>query len=79
MVAPYVQVDHAHFGGVLRRRRLLAPLFLITVATIDLPNLPKNAHERLFWTLTLRKQPLPRERWYWWAANGRTAQRGARR
>ena len=34
---------------------LLAILFLIIVATIDLPNLPKNAHERLFWTLTARE------------------------
>ncbi len=34
---------------------LLAVLFLIIVATIDLPNLPKNAHERLFWTLTVRE------------------------
>jgi uncharacterized membrane protein len=34
---------------------LLALLFLIIVATIDLPNLPKHAHERLFWTLTLRE------------------------
>jgi uncharacterized membrane protein len=34
---------------------LLALLFLIIVATIDLPNLPANAHERLFWTLTVRE------------------------
>src|ERR1700740_2271308 len=34
---------------------LLALLFLIIVATIDLPNLPKNVHERLFWTLTVRE------------------------
>jgi uncharacterized membrane protein len=34
---------------------LLALLFLIIVATIDLPNLPKNLHERLFWTLTVRE------------------------
>ena len=34
---------------------LLALLFLTIVATIDLPNLPKNAHERLFWTLTMRE------------------------
>jgi uncharacterized membrane protein len=34
---------------------LLALLFLIIVATIDLPNLPKHAHERLFWTLTVRE------------------------
>jgi uncharacterized membrane protein len=34
---------------------LLALLFLTIVATIDLPNLPKNVHERLFWTLTVRE------------------------
>ena len=34
---------------------LLALLFLIIVATIDLPNLPQHIHERLFWTLTVRK------------------------
>jgi uncharacterized membrane protein len=34
---------------------LLALLFLIIVVTIDLPNLPKGAHERLFWTLTVRE------------------------
>ena len=34
---------------------LLALLFLIIVATIDLPNLPRNVHERLFWTLTVRE------------------------
>jgi uncharacterized membrane protein len=34
---------------------LLAVLFLIIVATIDLPNLPKHVHERLFWTLTVRE------------------------
>ncbi len=34
---------------------LLALLFLIIVATIDLPNLPKQVHERLFWTLTFRE------------------------
>ncbi len=33
----------------------LALLFLIIVATVDLPNLPKHAHERLFWTLTVRE------------------------
>ena len=35
--------------------RLLALLFLIIVATIDLPNLPANLHDRLFWTLTVRE------------------------
>jgi uncharacterized membrane protein len=34
---------------------LLALLFLIIVATIDMPNLPPHAHERLFWTLTFRE------------------------
>jgi len=34
---------------------LLAAFFLIIVATIDLPNLPGNAHDRLFWTLTARE------------------------
>jgi uncharacterized membrane protein len=34
---------------------LLALLFLIIVVTIDLPGLPKNLHERLFWTLTVRE------------------------
>jgi uncharacterized membrane protein len=34
---------------------LLALLFLIIVATIDLPNLPSHVHERLFWTLTVRE------------------------
>jgi uncharacterized membrane protein len=34
---------------------LLSLLFLIIVATIDLPNLPPHIHERLFWTLTVRE------------------------
>ena len=34
---------------------LIALLFLIIVATIDLPNLPGHTHERLFWTLTVRE------------------------
>ena len=34
---------------------LLALLFLIIVVTIDLPNVPRNLHERLFWTLTVRE------------------------
>jgi len=34
---------------------LLALLFLIIVATVDLPNLPKHIHERLFWTLAVRE------------------------
>ena len=34
---------------------LLALFFLIIVTTIDLPNLPKHVHERLFWTLTVRE------------------------
>jgi len=34
---------------------LLALLFLIIVATIDLPNLPRASHNRFFWTLTVRE------------------------
>ncbi len=34
---------------------LLALLFLIIVATIDLPNLPKASHNRFFWILTVRE------------------------
>ncbi len=34
---------------------LLAVFFLIIVTIVDLPNLPKAAHERLFWTLTVRE------------------------
>jgi uncharacterized membrane protein len=34
---------------------LLALALLIIVATIDLPNLPRHLHERLFWTLTVRE------------------------
>ena len=34
---------------------LLALLFLIIVATIDLPNLPTQAADRFFWTLTMRE------------------------
>lgn len=34
---------------------LLALLFLIIVATIDVPGLLVHAHERLFWTLTVRE------------------------
>jgi uncharacterized membrane protein len=34
---------------------LLAVLFLIIVVTVDLPNLPKHLHERLFWTLVFRE------------------------
>jgi uncharacterized membrane protein len=35
--------------------RLLALLFLIIVATIDLPNLPAKLYDRLFWTLAVRE------------------------
>jgi uncharacterized membrane protein len=35
--------------------RLLALLFLIIVATVDLPNLPASLHDRLFWTLAVRE------------------------
>lgn len=34
---------------------LTALMMLIIVGTIDLPQLPKGAHERLFWTLTVRE------------------------
>jgi uncharacterized membrane protein len=34
---------------------LLSLFFLIIVVTVDLPNLPKDLHERLFWTLTVRE------------------------
>ena len=34
---------------------LLALFFLIIVAIVDLPSLPKELHERLFWTLTVRE------------------------
>jgi uncharacterized membrane protein len=34
---------------------LLALLFLIIVATIDLPNLSAGLHDRIFWTLTVRE------------------------
>jgi len=34
---------------------LLALLFLIIVATVDLPNLGASLHDRLFWTLTVRE------------------------
>lgn len=34
---------------------LLALLFLIIVTTIDLPNVPKGMHDRIFWTLTVRE------------------------
>jgi uncharacterized membrane protein len=34
---------------------LLALLFLIIVATVDLPNLSVSLHDRLFWTLTVRE------------------------
>ena len=34
---------------------LLALMFVIIVATIDLPQLPKSSHERFFWILTVRE------------------------
>ena len=34
---------------------LLALLFLIIVVTVDLPNLPQQMHDRIFWTLTVRE------------------------
>lgn len=46
----FIAWRHVRWSGAL-----LALLFLIIVATIDLPNLPKHVHERLFWTLTVRE------------------------
>ena len=46
----FIAWQHVHWSAAL-----LALLFLIIVATIDLPNLPKHTHERLFWTLTVRE------------------------
>jgi uncharacterized membrane protein len=40
---------------VRRSAALVALLFVIIVATIDLPNIPRHLHERLFWTLTVRE------------------------
>jgi uncharacterized membrane protein len=34
---------------------LLALFFLLVVATVDLPGLPKNMHDRFFWILTVRE------------------------
>jgi uncharacterized membrane protein len=34
---------------------LLALFFLIIVAVVDLPNLPAQFHDRIFWTLTVRE------------------------
>lgn len=34
---------------------LLALLFLIIVATVDLPNLPQSLHDRFFWILAVRE------------------------
>jgi uncharacterized membrane protein len=34
---------------------LLALFFFLVVATVDLPNLAAQAHDRLFWTLTVRE------------------------
>lgn len=34
---------------------LIALLFLIIVATVDLPGLPQHIHERLYWTLPVRE------------------------
>ena len=41
--------------GVRWSAVLLALFFLLIVATVDLPNLQKGLHERLFWTLTVRE------------------------
>ncbi len=41
--------------GVRWSAALLALFFLLIVATVDLPNLGKGLHERLFWILTVRE------------------------
>jgi uncharacterized membrane protein len=41
--------------GVRWSSVLLALFFLLIVATVDLPNLQKGLHNRLFWTLTVRE------------------------
>jgi uncharacterized membrane protein len=46
----FIAWRHVRWSAVL-----VALLFLIIVATIDLPNVPKDAHERLFWTLMVRE------------------------
>lgn len=34
---------------------LLALFFMLVVVTLDVPGIPKNAHDRIFWTLTFRE------------------------
>lgn len=46
----FIAWRHVHLSA-----SLLALLFLIIVATIDLPILPANIHDRFFWILTLRE------------------------
>jgi uncharacterized membrane protein len=41
--------------GVGWSSALLALFFLLIVATVDLPNLQKGLHERIFWILTVRE------------------------
>jgi uncharacterized membrane protein len=41
--------------GVRWSASLLALFFLIIVATLDLPNIAKGAHDRFFWILTVRE------------------------
>jgi uncharacterized membrane protein len=41
--------------GVRWSAPLLALFFLLIVVTMDLPSLPQNLHQRLFWTLTVRE------------------------
>lgn len=41
--------------GVRWAASLLALFFLIIVATLDLPNVAKDAHDRFFWILTVRE------------------------
>ncbi len=46
----FVSWSHVRWAAAL-----LALLFLIIVATIDLPNLSQGFHDRIFWTLTVRE------------------------
>lgn len=48
-------VSYIAWRNVRWSAALVALLMMIIVATIDLPNLPREAHERLFWTLTVRE------------------------
>ena len=48
-------VSFIAFRHVRWSASLLALLFLIIVATVDLPNLPASMHDRFFWILTVRE------------------------